>query len=386
MSVGMSITINGGGITFDANGNTTRFFTVQTGSTLTINNVVFQNGDPLANGGAILNGGNLFVNDSVFRLNKGNNGGAISNAGNGVLTITNSIFSENEGVTNGGAIHNDGLMTATNSKLTGNQAIFGDGIFVTNTANAASSFKDGCIVGNGDGLHLNENLDVDNNWWGNSAGPTIISTGTYGGDAIIEAIPGQAINATNSIPYPLIQSTTGYDCPAIINDIYSMQPLQTLTVDASQGLVANDIGVNTNSVDQVGILPTIGPSFGNLIALGTDGSFMYQSTSAPPNGVDGFKYRVDDLEGESAIGLACITVSQLEVEVPPPQTASVGVPLNIPDVQVTVSGNANVPNLVRVDLSVSQGILTVTGGMSGTPTLGTPGTGVRKSTVESGDH
>ena len=64
------LTINGAGaITFDG-GNATRFFTVNSGNSLTVDGITFQNGS------------------ATF-------GGAIRNGNGGTLTISNSTFSDN---------------------------------------------------------------------------------------------------------------------------------------------------------------------------------------------------------------------------------------------------------------------------------------------------
>ncbi|WP_407431571.1 Ig-like domain-containing protein [Methanobrevibacter sp.] len=97
--------INGNGHTLDGL-KTSKIFSVNTGSLVTFNNIVFINGLARENGGAIStdsNQGNLKIDNCHFIANNaGNNGGAVSC--DGFTTISNCYFKDNS-ASFGGAIH-----------------------------------------------------------------------------------------------------------------------------------------------------------------------------------------------------------------------------------------------------------------------------------------
>jgi CSLREA domain-containing protein len=81
-------------------------------------------------GGAINNNGTLTVTNSTFSGNSSSNGGAIYNASGDIAKVTNSTFSgntagnTNSGISydNGGGVYNAGTVTITNSTFSGNIA------------------------------------------------------------------------------------------------------------------------------------------------------------------------------------------------------------------------------------------------------------------------
>jgi len=122
-----------------------RHFTVNSGK-LTLENVELKGGSPSGDGGAIkLSGGELETNNVKFTDNTaGTKGGAIYvNDGNSKLTLSNSLFSGNQG-TVGGAISiiNADTISISESDFNSNTAATGDGgaiessedISLTNTA------------------------------------------------------------------------------------------------------------------------------------------------------------------------------------------------------------------------------------------------------------
>ena len=164
------------GITIDG-GGAVQIMNVHSGAMLTINNVTIAHGQSNSDGGGILNGGTLTINNSTFEANAAGStgsGGAVSNGG--TLTVTDSTFFANESLGNllfctigqlpvctciiepdgssqcsctsgsppvctnpgmGGAIYNDGTLSVTNSTFSANNAIIaGGGIY--NHGSAAS--------------------------------------------------------------------------------------------------------------------------------------------------------------------------------------------------------------------------------------------------------
>ncbi len=123
---------------------------------LTITNSTFH-GNSAEDGGAIINSGELTITNSTFRSNSAKYGGGISNY-KGIVTITNSSFSNNSVAENGGAIFNTGKMNITNSTFRGNSAkdgIFGRGgalanaegtVTITNSSFSNNSAEDGGAI------------------------------------------------------------------------------------------------------------------------------------------------------------------------------------------------------------------------------------------------
>jgi hypothetical protein len=208
-------TIDGGGSIALSGGNTNRLFSVSSGVTLTLKNIVLTNGYAEADGGAIVNSGHLVldhttiqnsqttspwsggailttgpldITDSVLANNKAGNGGAIyPRFANAHVTISNSELHDNQttntsngwggailvwdGATvtidgsdlhnnaarNGGAIYNhlaDSSITLSDTKLRDNQALqfVGGGIFNEGTASLARITVSGNTAISGGGI------------------------------------------------------------------------------------------------------------------------------------------------------------------------------------------------------------------------------------------
>ncbi|WP_459557840.1 beta strand repeat-containing protein [Lacunimicrobium album] len=117
-------------------GNTSRVLEVQSGVTAEINGLTISNGSTIGydNGAGIDNSGTLTITGSTLKENDATagNGGAISNAGTGILKIINSTLSGNtsgNGNGGGGAIYNfrGGIVTITDTTLSSNNSGYGDG-------------------------------------------------------------------------------------------------------------------------------------------------------------------------------------------------------------------------------------------------------------------
>ena len=116
-----NMTIDGSGQTVALEGqHATKLMTVESGVTLTINDLTFQGG-VAPEGGAMSSAGTVTITNSTFLSNDANiaDGGALYNSG--TMTIANSTFSGNTAPV-GGALANSGTMTITNSTLAGNTA------------------------------------------------------------------------------------------------------------------------------------------------------------------------------------------------------------------------------------------------------------------------
>jgi len=109
---------------------------------LTLENTIFSDNLAVAAGGGIYNSayyqggwhyGTLNVLDSTFLNNTAKDGGAIHNQG--TVNVTGSTFYNNTatgaGGAHGGGIFNDNTASVTNSTFSGNYAVYGSGIYTT---------------------------------------------------------------------------------------------------------------------------------------------------------------------------------------------------------------------------------------------------------------
>lgn len=150
--------------------NLDRIFEIFGGINVSIRGVTLVNGDVtrVEDGGAILNFGNLTLEDVEIKDSLANRGGALFN--NGVVTMTNSDFHDNTAIADGGAIYNNasGTISIDLSTIAHNNAENGGGLYnslsgtvaITNTtidANTATVAGGGVYnssvasVGNGEG-------------------------------------------------------------------------------------------------------------------------------------------------------------------------------------------------------------------------------------------
>src|SRR4029079_1309846 len=105
-----------------------RVLVVASGITVHISAVTIRNGGTTGLGGGILNSGVLTLTNSTVSGNSADqldqHGGGISNANGGTVALTDSIVSGNSAGGDGGGLFNDagGTMTLTNSTVSGNTA------------------------------------------------------------------------------------------------------------------------------------------------------------------------------------------------------------------------------------------------------------------------
>lgn len=151
-------TISGGGIFND-------------GGIVTVADSIFSNNRAISHGGAIYSTGGLTVSGITFAGNNTDaNGGGIYSTGS--LIVNNSTFSNNQADGSGGAIYGD--LSVSGSTFSGNSAgsdggaIYGGGADVT-----ANIFSSNTANGNGGGIYTLSNAQVTvtgSTFSGNSAG------------------------------------------------------------------------------------------------------------------------------------------------------------------------------------------------------------------------
>lgn len=158
-----------------------RVFTMNSGSNVTINNLMMTKGGgrgltTMSGGGAILNlGGILVVNNSVISMsgatggNQSSAGGAIYNQGN--ATVNNSTLTGNSSSNggNGGAIYNESgaTLTINSSTISNNLAVNREGGGIFSLENVNVSITDSTISANashdaGGILHTSGTLNITN--------------------------------------------------------------------------------------------------------------------------------------------------------------------------------------------------------------------------------
>ncbi len=214
LTINKDMTIVGAGqanTTVNAEGNG-RIFTVNSGITLTIQNLTLVNGN--ANyGGAILNYGDLTVENCTFTDNTATQGGAIFSGG--PLTVKNCTFTNNKatgsGATFGGAIYNSNVSTVNDSTFTGNSATYGGAIYnqsvltINNGTITGNSASQGGAIYNDYGADLNITSSNLLNNTATGTGGTIYNTGTaiinfnrIIGTGNVIASPDGSVNALNN--------------------------------------------------------------------------------------------------------------------------------------------------------------------------------------------
>ncbi len=238
--INKNIIITGQSKTSTIINGTNRAWIFQTGTKVTIQNLTLTNGNTTY-GGAIVNNGNLILNNCNFRNNYATNGGVIYNAGNvtvsgstftsnraayggavynkGNLTVSGS-FTGNSATQGGGAVYNRGRLTVSGSTFTSNRATYGGSIYNTGDSTVKLSVKDstfkynnadqgGAILNHGGSLTFSKSTFTSNTATVddggailNSGGPLTVTYGIFTGNTAYDG--GGAIhnygnlNVTNS--------------------------------------------------------------------------------------------------------------------------------------------------------------------------------------------
>ncbi|MDO5861169.1 MAG: hypothetical protein Q4Q55_10545, partial [Methanobrevibacter sp.] len=119
-----NITIDGNGHTIDAKGKSRIFYI--TGDDVTINNLVFINGNA-TKGGAIYAAGKVTLNNVTFMDNNASTGGAIYSMGQ--MTLNTATFSNNNASSGGAIAYYGVILNSSNSHFISNNARTGGAIY-----------------------------------------------------------------------------------------------------------------------------------------------------------------------------------------------------------------------------------------------------------------
>jgi predicted outer membrane repeat protein len=170
-----------------------RIFHIFSGVNVSIRGVTLVNGNvtSVEDGGAILNFGNLSLEDVEIRNSVANRGGAVFNVG--VLNVTDSELLQNTAIADGGAIYNidSGTVTVDLSTISGNDAENGGGIF--NSTGGTLEVTGTTIDGNtatvaGGGVFISNEVAVGNGEGGSGGAvpnPSSSLESQYQGEVVV---------------------------------------------------------------------------------------------------------------------------------------------------------------------------------------------------------
>lgn len=319
-------------------------------------------------GGAIYTAGDLTISNSTIAGNSAMFGGGIFVDSGAVVQITGSTLSGNQATRDGGGLYvRNGSVTLINSTISGNTAVLaGGGIYQTSVnlvlTNVTVAFNE---ANQGGGIYsdfgtvtalntiISNNVAAggspdaastilgDHNILQNAAGATLTGAnnqtgvdplltplGDFGGPTQTHYLLGgsPAIDAGGDVGAPLTDQRgearpqegdgvglVAHDIGAVevstfaADDAYTLVQGETLTVDAAQGVLANDV------LPQ-GEAELVDPPASGSLALAADGSFTY--TPLPDFfGSVSFTYRFADADVTSNLATVLITVAESQ----PPQ-------------------------------------------------------------------
>jgi len=202
LEITQSLTISGPGSSLlSLSGDyATRVMTVSSVSTLNLSDITITQGSINWQGSAIYNAGTLSITGSTFAVNSG---GPIWNKG--TLHISDSTFSGNHSIFSSSAIDNDNVMTVANSIFSNNTAygpaIGNTGILtITNTTLSGNNGRDaGGIVNDGTLIVSDTSFSGNNGWSGGgisnrSDGTLTVAKSTFAGNSAYQSGQGGGID------------------------------------------------------------------------------------------------------------------------------------------------------------------------------------------------
>ena len=205
-----------------------RIFHIFTDVNVSIRGVTLLNGSVtrVEDGGAILNFGNLTLEDVTIENSLANRGGALFN--NGLVTMTGSYFHGNTAIADGGAIFNNdsGTITIDLSTISGNDAENGGGVF--NSTGGTLGINDTTIDGNtatvaGGGVFISNEVAVGNGE-GGGVNPGVTPGLQYEGEVVL-AESFELQTSTNYDNSAAEASTLSEAPPFPVSDTFNLSSL-----------------------------------------------------------------------------------------------------------------------------------------------------------------
>ncbi|MGF1497394.1 MAG: cadherin-like domain-containing protein [Elainellaceae cyanobacterium] len=277
-----------------------------------------------AGGGGIANlEGFVSVSGSTISGNSSaaDGGGLLNFAG--TISIGDSIFEGNSTSSDGGGIFSRGVgATVTNTQLIGNSASTGGGLYVRG------------------GLTLTDSTIANNTAQFEGGGVYVEFNGDF--TAINSAI-------ANNTPDDIFQFNSP---PTALDDVYTLDDHTTLTVDAPNGVLANDFDQDGDRLSVILLEPV---NKGSL-TLNPDGSFTY-IPDPNANGFDLFTYEVNDGNGGTNIGFVDLFINPVN-DAPVAQDDTAATDANTP---ITLLASALLSNDSDVDSAIDGDILSIIG-------------------------
>ena len=239
--------------------NSGTVFTIGSGSTVDLDHLTIENGSsmirsPSRHGGGIINDGILTMTNSTISGNTASTGGGITN--NGTISVTESTISDNRamGPSNGGpksaggGIYNNGTLTVTNSTISDNMAtesssqVLGGGIY--NNSNGSLTVTDSTISGN---TSSGFGAGIYSQGTGLTVNGSTISdnTASSSGAGIVNSASSGVIAAITDST--ISDNTTTHGAPGIWNDSVGTLNVTDSTISGNNGGTTNVGGGISNS-------------------------------------------------------------------------------------------------------------------------------------------
>jgi CSLREA domain-containing protein len=375
-NISTDITITGNNATLMAGNTGYRFFRIESGSTLTLTNIILDGATQTgsSDGGAIrVNNGTLNATNCAFVNNSTSggdaHGGAVAVKSSGTANITNCTISGNSANHHGGGILVQGTLTINNSTVTNNTADYngdnnqnGGGIYNSGTVN----IKNTIVAGNTDGSTGTDHPDVSGTFTssgynligkndgstsftqtGDQVGtiaspldPLLANLADNGGDTKTHALQtgSPAIDTGNTNN----GGATNGACVAIDNSTINTDQRNRFR---AQGTNKGDSGCDIGAYEFNSLLPTVT-------------SITRQTPSTSPTNADSLIWRITFSREITDIDTADFTVSGTTATVTDVSSVS---STDIYDVTVSGGDLANLNATVTLSFSGGQNITDVIG-------------------------